>query len=130
MSTFDLSNNSDDDDLNPDIRIKDVQIQTDEKSMLSMEDIRENADQLLSEEKIDKSCAIKIMKLVQDMERLTTMLLQEKDKEIHKWKMQCREHVVQERMSIRFNEILTTFTQRMNLLEEKTESSNIKGKRR
>ena len=106
MSMSELSNNSDDDDdLNPDIKIKDVQVQTNDKSRLSMEDIRASADELLTEEKIDKSCAIKIMKLVQDMERLNSMLLHEKDKEIHKWKIQCKEHTVQERMSIRFNEI-------------------------
>ena len=127
MSEF--SNNSDDDDLNPDIKIRDVQIQTQDKSFLTIEDIRASADELLSQEKIDKSCAIKIMKLVQDMERLSSMLLQEKDKEIQKLKIQCKEHIIQERMSIRFNEILGSFTQRMNLLEEKIESCNTKGKR-
>lgn len=107
MSTSELSNNSDDDDdLNPDIKIKNVQVQTNDKSRLTMDDIRASADELLTQE-----------------------LLQEKDKEIHKWKIQCKEHVVQERMSIHFNEILTTFTQRMNLLEEKIES-NTKVKRR
>lgn len=125
-----LSNDSDDDDLNPDIRIKHVQVQTDDKSRSTMEDIRASADELLAQEKIDKSCAINIMKLVQDMERLCSMLIHEKDEEIQKWKIQCKEHIVQERMSIRFNEILTTFTQRLNLLEEKIESRHTKGKRR
>lgn len=130
MSALEDLSDSNDDDMNPDVKNKDINLQTHENSNLNMESIRESADQLLIQEEIDKSCAIKIMKLVQNMERLTAMLLQEKDKEIHQWKIQCKEHIVQERMSVRFNEILTTFTQRMNLLEEKVESCSTKTKRR
>lgn len=129
------SDHSDDDLMNPDVKIyvKDAQIQTSNyhyDHKLSMENIRESVDQLLKDEKIDKTCSIKIMKLVQDMERLSTQQTREKEIEIEKWKIECREHIVQERMSVKFNEILTTFTQRMNLLEEKLATYNVKGGRR
>lgn len=129
------SDHSDDDLMNPDVKIyvKDAQIQTNNYNYdhkLNMESIRESVDQLLKDEKIDKTCSIKIMKLVQNMERFNTQQMREKEIEIEKWKMECREHIVQERMSIKFNEILTTFTQRMNLLEEKLATYNVKGGRR